>query len=124
MKTKTATPNGSSRKRDALNNTSRCAQQGRLLKRLIQGPADTLLLRRHENILMPAARVKELKELGHVISTQRITLIDDYGRAHRGIALYTLVTLAHSAKTLRALKVPEPSEGSERAFEVDSAREG
>jgi hypothetical protein len=57
-----------------------------------------LLLRRHENILMPAARVKELKELGHVISTQRITLIDDYGRTHRGIALYSLVTLAQGVR--------------------------
>lgn len=94
MKTKTATPKGSSRKRDALNHTNRTAQQHRLLIRLQQGPADTLLLRREENILMPAARVKELKERGYKICSQRITLIDEYGREHRGIALYSLIKLA------------------------------
>ena len=81
-------------KHSAVHDTSRDAQQSRLLARLHRGPADTLLLRREENILMPAARVKELKELGHIIATQRITLIDDYGRAHRGIALYSLLVLA------------------------------
>jgi len=96
MKTKTAIPNGSSRKPNAFNDTGRTAQQDRFLKRLQQAPIDTLTARAKLNILHPAARVQELKERGHVINTQRITLIDEYGCTHRGIALYTLLKLANA----------------------------
>lgn len=41
---------------------------------------------------MPAARIKELREAGYPIETRRITLIDDHGRNHSGIALYYLRT--------------------------------
>jgi hypothetical protein len=94
MKTKTATPRGSSRKRDVRHDTSRDAQRYRLLARLRRGPVDTLVLRSEENILMPAARVKDLREAGHTIHVQRIKRTDDYGREHRGIALYSLVRRA------------------------------
>jgi hypothetical protein len=98
MKTKTATPKGSSRKRDAIHDTSLQAQRDRLLIRLQQGPADTLLLRRDLNILAPAARVKELRDQGHEISTRRVSLIDEYGRSHFGIAVYSLIALAPAAR--------------------------
>lgn len=98
MKTKTATPEGSSRKRHGLNDTTRIAQQRRLLTRLQQGPIDTLLARRELNILMPAARVKELREQGHDIHTRRITITDEYGHTHHGVALYTLVKLAGTGR--------------------------
>lgn len=90
MKKKKATPK-SSPKQSPVNNTSLKAQRHRLLLRLQRGPADTLLLRREENILMPAARVKNLREKGYVIVTDLVTLIDDYGRTHNRIARYTLV---------------------------------
>lgn len=73
--------------------TSSDAQRSRLLARLQLGPVDTLTARSELNILMPAARVKELRDLGHDIRSHRITHTDDQGRAHHGIALYYLPTL-------------------------------
>lgn len=75
-----------------LDNTSGIPQHARLLKCLQVKPVDTLTARRELNILMPAARVKELKDLGHNILTHRIELTDDQGRTHRRMALYYLST--------------------------------
>ncbi|HFT1819534.1 helix-turn-helix domain-containing protein [Pseudomonas aeruginosa] len=75
-----------------IHDTSGEAQRTRLLARLQLGPVDTLTARRELNILMPAARIKELKDLGHVIHAHRITLTDEQGRTHCGIALYYLPT--------------------------------
>lgn len=74
-----------------LGNTSANAQRARLLTRLQFGPVDTITARRELNILMPAARIKELKELGYNIHVQRISLTDDQGRTHHCIALYSLI---------------------------------
>lgn len=71
-------------------NTSTSAQRARLLTRLQLGPVDTLTARSELNILMPAARIKELKEQGHQIRAQRISMTDEQGRTHHGIALYYL----------------------------------
>lgn len=71
-------------------NTSSSAQRARLLARLQLGPVDTLTARSELNILMPAARIKELKERGHPIRAQRINMTDEQGRTHHGIALYYL----------------------------------
>lgn len=70
--------------------SSASAQRSRLLARLQLGPVDTLTARSELNILMPAARIKELKERGHPIRAQRISMTDDQGRTHHGIALYYL----------------------------------
>lgn len=75
--------------------TSGHAQRTRLLTRLQLGPIDTLTARRELNILMPAARIKELKNLGHEIRSHRITHIDEQGRPHHGIALYYLAARIH-----------------------------
>ncbi len=74
-----------------LNGTSTSAQRARLLARLQLGPIDTLTARRELNILMPAARIKELKERGNLISKQSISMTDEQGRTHHGIALYHLI---------------------------------
>lgn len=84
-------------KNTAHHNTSSEAQRARLLARLKAGPIDTITARRELNILMPAARIKELREAGFPIETQRITLIDDHGRNHSGIALYYLRTNPEAA---------------------------
>lgn len=55
------------------------------------GPIDTLTARRDLNILMPASRIKELKNQGYTFHTQRITITDEQGRSHANIALYTLI---------------------------------
>lgn len=75
-------------------NTSSSAQRTRLLARLRLGPIDTLSARSELNILMPAARIKELKERGHPIRVQRINMTDEQGRTHHGIALYYLTQTA------------------------------
>lgn len=80
-------------KKTRIDDTSSHAQRARLLERLSAGPVDTITARRELNIMMPAARVKELREAGHPIITHRITLTDDHGRAHHGVALYSLATV-------------------------------
>jgi hypothetical protein len=72
------------------NNTSASAQRVRLLKRLHLGPVDTITARHDLNLMMPAARIKELRNAGHNIKTQRITKTDQQGRKHNGVALYYL----------------------------------
>ncbi|MEH6490571.1 helix-turn-helix domain-containing protein [Halopseudomonas sp.] len=72
------------------NNTSASAQRARLLERLHAGPVDTITARNDLNLMMPAARIKELRNASHTIKTQRITLTDEHGRTHHGVALYFL----------------------------------
>ena len=55
------------------------------------GPIDTLTARRDLNILMPASRIKELKNQGYTFHTRRITITDEQGRSHSNIAQYTLI---------------------------------
>lgn len=93
---KKADQQASPKKKTHLNDTSADAQRARMLARVQAGPVDTITARRELNILMPAARVKELRELGHPIKTHRITLTDDHGRTHHGVALYYLGTLAEA----------------------------
>ncbi|WP_288657845.1 MULTISPECIES: helix-turn-helix domain-containing protein [Pseudomonas] len=85
-------------KKSRIHDTSTNAQRTRLLSCLQAGPVDTISARRDLNIMMPAARIKELREAGHPIRTQRITLTDDQGRTHHGIALYYLGTGSASAR--------------------------
>ncbi|AZE39751.1 hypothetical protein C4K05_0381 [Pseudomonas chlororaphis subsp. aureofaciens] len=73
-------------------NTSGTAQRARLLKRLQTGPIDTFTAIRELNIVRPGARINELRDMGHRIMTERLTLTDDQGRTHRGMALYYLST--------------------------------
>ncbi|WP_426271333.1 helix-turn-helix domain-containing protein [Dyella kyungheensis] len=72
------------------------AQRQQILSCLRRGSIDTLAARRELGVLMPATRVKELREAGHNIVTRLVDLPDDQGRTHRRIAMYTLI--AGSAK--------------------------
>ncbi|MDR6575152.1 helix-turn-helix domain-containing protein [Pseudomonas extremaustralis] len=74
--------------------TSARAQRARILERLRQGPADTLSIRCDLSVLMPAPRILELKQRGFLIETHRISVIDDNGTLHRGVALYVLREVA------------------------------
>jgi hypothetical protein len=77
-----------------INDTSGSAQRARLLARVQQaGSVTTIAARSELNIMMPAARVKELREQGHPIKTHRITTTDEQGRTHQGIALYYIGAL-------------------------------
>lgn len=78
-----------------INNTTGAAQRQRVLAYLRDiGPANTMFLRDELNVMMPAARIKELRARGHKISTARIAIHDRDGRIHRGVARYTLIELA------------------------------
>jgi hypothetical protein len=74
--------------------TSARAQRARILERLRQGPADTLSIRNDLSVLMPAPRILELRQRGVVIETHRISIIDDNGTMHHGVALYVLREMA------------------------------
>lgn len=65
------------------------AQRRRLLDRLRIGPISTLDARRDLDILMPAARIFELRERGYRIFTFRIDQQTDFGKRHN-VALYVL----------------------------------
>jgi hypothetical protein len=82
-------------KKSQLHDTSGDAQRLRLLARLQQGPVDTFTARSELNIMMPAARVKELRDRGHDVRRQLITLADDQGRLHHGVAQYYMSTSAN-----------------------------
>ena len=70
--------------------TSAFAQRACILERLRKGPADTLSIRCDLSVLMPAPRILELKQRGFTIETLRISVIDDNGTLHHGVALYVL----------------------------------
>lgn len=80
-------------KKSRLNDTSAAGQHARLLAHLREhGSVDTITARRELNIMHPAARIQELRELGHAIKSHPTTLTDDHGRQHRGVATYYLTT--------------------------------
>ena len=85
-------PNKASQKISHVDNINGTAQRARLLERLHISPIDTFTAIRELNIVRPGARINELRGLGHKILTHRLTLTDDQGRAHRGMALYYLST--------------------------------
>lgn len=75
------------------------AQRQRLLAALIEyGSITTYEAREQLNVVMPAARIMELKKQGHVIYTKYETLPDGAGRLHPRSARYILVKLAEVAE--------------------------
>ena len=95
MAEKTSRPRQETAHKSHLNNTSTRTQRKRLLEALIElGAVNTMFARDRLNIMMPAARIKELTESGHDIVTDRITINDRDGRTHGGIACYVLIRLA------------------------------
>lgn len=79
----------------SFDDTSTRAQRKRLLEALkILGAANTLYARDRLNIMAPAPRIKELREQGHHIHTDRITITDRNGFVHHNVARYVLIKLA------------------------------
>lgn len=87
-----------SRPRKAYSSTHTAAQEQRTLAVLMAGSANTVELRHLHNVMQPAARVKALREQGHIIHTIRETATDQEGRPHRGVARYVLLKLAEVAE--------------------------
>lgn len=67
------------------------AQRARLLEALRSGPLSTLEARRELDVLHPAARVQELRERGHPITTTWTFEATPCGERHR-VARYVLLT--------------------------------
>jgi hypothetical protein len=75
----------------ASKSTATEVQIAKVLTLLRQGPKTTIELRRH-GVLMPAARVFELKrDHDCIINTELVSLYDDEGIRHRKCALYHLL---------------------------------
>ena len=71
-------------------NNSAQAQRQRLLDALRKSPVSTIAARRDLDIMMPAARVHELRHrFGHNIDKVWVQLPTDSGKLHR-VALYVL----------------------------------
>jgi len=68
---------------------SASAQRARLLAHLQTAPLDTLEARKLLDILMPAARICELRKQGKRIDTVRVMRTTDEGKLH-SVALYVL----------------------------------
>lgn len=88
--------NGHARKgiatKPSLNNTSAKAQRQRISAALIeQGSLTTLYARDTLGIMAPAPRVKELRERGWKVITERINATDSLGVLHHGVARYVLI---------------------------------
>jgi len=64
-------------------------QRARLLARLKLMPVDTITARRELDILMPAARICELRDEGMRIDTVRVMRPTDEGKLH-SVAMYVL----------------------------------
>ncbi|AVB13424.1 MULTISPECIES: helix-turn-helix domain-containing protein [Pseudomonas] len=80
-----------------IKNTSINAQNARFIQRLRLGSIDTFTAMRELNICRPGARICDLRNAGYRIDTARIVLTDEWGRTHRGVALYTLMSEPRSA---------------------------
>jgi len=84
--------NKTSQKQSHANDSSRNAQNERLAAHLRFEQADTFTIMRELNICRPGARVCDLRNSGYEIITTRKVLTDEWGRIHRGVAIYTLIS--------------------------------
>lgn len=94
MKTKTATPEGRSRKRNGSNGSSLAAQRQRVIDALRESATGltTIELREKYDVMMPAARVHELRwKFGYNIHCTRDNDTNAQGNWHSA-ARYVLLS--------------------------------
>lgn len=72
------------------NDTSAQNQRNIVLMALRESPKTTIELRDNFGVMMPAARIKELREQGCKIDTVRLTCYTADGIKHRKVAKYVL----------------------------------
>jgi len=73
------------------NSHSTEVQRQTALSALATGPKTTIELRHDFDIMMPAARIKELRDDGYRIDTYLVKAVNPFGTEHSRIALYSLV---------------------------------
>ena len=66
------------------------AQHERILEALRHRPHTSFELTSLLGIYHPPRRIKELREQGHAIQTDRVVLVDAWGYSHPRCALYSL----------------------------------
>jgi hypothetical protein len=71
-------------------NTSINNQHAICLRVLAISPQSTIDLRHTYGVMMPAARVKELRNMGYDIATVRVTQTTPDNISHKGVAKYVL----------------------------------
>ena len=71
-------------------NTSINYQHAICLRVLAISPQSTIDLRHTYGVMMPAARVKELRNMGYDIATVRVTETTPDNISHKGVAKYVL----------------------------------
>lgn len=78
--------------RNTLNphNTSSSNQRAITLSAITNAPKSTIELRHDFGIMHPAARIQELREMGHEIVTIRVTDVTPDGIKHKAVAKYVL----------------------------------
>ena len=74
------------------NDTSAQNQRNIVFIALRESPKTTIDLRDNYGVMMPAARVKELREQGYKIITVRLTCYTADGIKHSKVAKYVLVS--------------------------------
>lgn len=84
-------PSAPNKRKFNARSTAKEAQIQRLLGLVTIRPHHTHELRK-VGISHPAGRIRDLEKRGFVFDSDRITTIDSDGYAHRGVALYTLVS--------------------------------
>jgi hypothetical protein len=89
MDKKIGHPKAARNTRSNYNDNSAHSQRMRLLQKLRESSLTTIEARRDLDILMPAARVFELRAIGHDIATVWTDAVTDCGGTHR-IARYVL----------------------------------
>ena len=73
-----------------LHDTTINNQQQICLRVLAISPQSTIDLRHIYGVMMPAARVKELRNMGYDIATVRVTQTTPDNISHKGVAKYVL----------------------------------
>jgi Helix-turn-helix domain len=93
IKTSAVAPAGTTAQVTTLNRQDTTApnQRAIILEALASGPKTTVQLRDNFNIMAPAVRIKELRELGHVILTRRVQ-VETSGVRHINVAQYVYVS--------------------------------
>lgn len=85
-------PSAPNKRNFSARSTSTEAQIQRLLGLITTRPHHTHELRK-VGISHPAGRIRDLEKRGFVFDSDRITTIDSDGYAHRGVAIYSLVSV-------------------------------
>ena len=64
----------------------------KIVSLLRKKPTHTIQFRENHSLISPAPRIKELRDKGYDIATQKIRAQSIDGRWHKNIALYTLIS--------------------------------